>query len=65
MPHSPNDQQVSIASEPDVQYWMYKLHCSRQELHDAVASVGTHVDEVAQYIQILHGDRKNNIGNPG
>ncbi len=50
---------ISLATNLDARYWMQVLGVSRMQLADAVQAVGTEVEEVAKYLQLL--ERRNHI----
>lgn len=48
---------VDADSAQHIRYWTLKLGCTAEELRDAVASVGSDPDRVAEYIHLVRGER--------
>lgn len=46
-----DDKRISIEQEHEVRYWTESLGVSREELEEAVRSVGTSADHVRDYIK--------------
>lgn len=62
-PITPTDpSRVNDGQEEDVQYWIARFHCTREQLSDALASVGNDPAHVESYLHILKGDKTDNPG---
>jgi hypothetical protein len=53
---APQDSsRVNVNEDYEVQYWTNKFNCSKEQLRDAVDSVGTSAEKVAEYIRGASG----------
>ncbi|MCQ6957084.1 DUF3606 domain-containing protein [Mucilaginibacter aquariorum] len=48
---SPDSKRINIHEDHEVSYWTKELNVSKEELIEAVDSVGTSVDSVRQYLK--------------
>jgi hypothetical protein len=48
---------ININEEYEVSYWTGKFNCSREELKDAVDSVGTSAANVEEYLKMATGKK--------
>jgi hypothetical protein len=49
---------INLNEEYEVQYWTDKFGCSREELKDAVSSVGTSAEMVSEYLGMATGKKR-------
>ena len=43
-------QRVNVKEDYEFRYWLKELHCTPNDLRDAVKAVGTSVDAVKQHL---------------
>ena len=49
---------VNVNEDYEVQYWTSKFGCNREELVDAVNSVGTSAEKVGEYLGMVSGKKR-------
>ncbi len=51
-------KRININEDYEVQYWTKKFGCSKEELKDAVDSVGVSSEKVEEFLGISTGKKK-------